>query len=537
MKNLLLKLIILFIPVCASAQKYSLEDRAKICARIDTLMQNYMQKSGLTLPGISKRNDKVVGDLRAMLKPDAEIFDDINATYNEQTHQYELKTKARNTYIEELVDRFPKGLIITNNNLNINYQNFEKDQVSAVLSRSVQGVSADKYSFYNEDTLLLTIQILTDRSVKIVNIAKVGSNLKCLNDKDTDGVIDESDECPEKPGLISLNGCPDQDGDGLPDEKDDCPEFAGPKSNGGCPESTFAYQFVFSGGIGYQLNNNKIKAEDGTIGYPGLDEGASSTLPQVNHISGNGSLVINANIAYYFGKSKVDRNIGVSLGFTATNYTARYEIKNVKYVYTGSYIDQSQYKRIVTLRKGYEDLSFSILNFPLMLKYKAKMTSKIAFELGAGVSLVSFISNLKSSSTATFDFEGVEESIDWNNTGAGIESHMFNPDANLYFDSLGTRGYDFALNKDVKPETATFTKYKLGYNASADLFYHITKNKAIKLGMMFTYSPSKEKNSGYQMVNATEDSYKSVYSSNVKTSYTALAFNVGIIIGLNINRK
>ena len=45
---------------------------------------------------------------------------DINAVYSEKTHQYELKSKSRNSYIEDIVDKFPKGLVITNKNLNIN---------------------------------------------------------------------------------------------------------------------------------------------------------------------------------------------------------------------------------------------------------------------------------------------------------------------------------------------------------------------------------------------------------------------------------
>ena len=56
-------------------------------------------------------------------------------------------------------------------------------------------------------------------------------------DFDEDGVPDETDECPDVPGLIELNGCPDTDGDGIADADDQCPDFAGRIEMGGCPDT------------------------------------------------------------------------------------------------------------------------------------------------------------------------------------------------------------------------------------------------------------------------------------------------------------
>ncbi|MEO1438428.1 MAG: OmpA family protein, partial [Bacteroidota bacterium] len=47
--------------------------------------------------------------------------------------------------------------------------------------------------------------------------------------------IDPEDDCPTKPGLKALKGCPDRDSDGVPDQSDPCPTEAGPKANQGCP--------------------------------------------------------------------------------------------------------------------------------------------------------------------------------------------------------------------------------------------------------------------------------------------------------------
>ncbi|MEL7123075.1 MAG: OmpA family protein [Bacteroidota bacterium] len=55
-------------------------------------------------------------------------------------------------------------------------------------------------------------------------------------DIDGDGVADKDDKCPEEKGLKEFDGCPDTDGDGIPDGEDECPEEAGSEEKNGCPD-------------------------------------------------------------------------------------------------------------------------------------------------------------------------------------------------------------------------------------------------------------------------------------------------------------
>jgi OOP family OmpA-OmpF porin len=58
-----------------------------------------------------------------------------------------------------------------------------------------------------------------------------------IPDSDHDGINDEEDKCPTQPGVARYQGCPipDRDGDGVNDEEDKCPDEAGPAENHGCP--------------------------------------------------------------------------------------------------------------------------------------------------------------------------------------------------------------------------------------------------------------------------------------------------------------
>lgn len=56
-------------------------------------------------------------------------------------------------------------------------------------------------------------------------------------DRDSDGIPDSSDQCPEEYGSAASNGCPDADEDGVPDKSDKCKYQAGEKKWQGCPDS------------------------------------------------------------------------------------------------------------------------------------------------------------------------------------------------------------------------------------------------------------------------------------------------------------
>ena len=59
----------------------------------------------------------------------------------------------------------------------------------------------------------------------------------CPKDSDGDGIPDSKDRCPQSPGSPDSDGCPkDSDGDGVPDNQDQCPQKAGSPENRGCPE-------------------------------------------------------------------------------------------------------------------------------------------------------------------------------------------------------------------------------------------------------------------------------------------------------------
>lgn len=83
-------------------------------------------------------------------------------------------------------------------------------------------------------------------------------------DSDNDGLVDDLDRCPDKPGTLELRGCPpsDRDGDGIADEADQCPRAAGPAETKGCPPGD-------RDGDGVKDNEDKCPEVKGAAGNSG----------------------------------------------------------------------------------------------------------------------------------------------------------------------------------------------------------------------------------------------------------------------------
>jgi len=100
----------------------------------------------------------------------------------------------------------------------------------------------------------------------IINLTKADIKKKEeeVQDRDGDGVPDETDFCPDVAGLEALNGCPDTDGDGIADKDDKCPTIFGLEEFDGCKDTD---------GDGYADNIDECPDVKGTLmGCPEVEE-------------------------------------------------------------------------------------------------------------------------------------------------------------------------------------------------------------------------------------------------------------------------
>ncbi len=153
------------------------------------------------------------------------------------------------------------------------------------------------------------------------------TSVSCPNDWDADGVPNEEDDCPERPGFLQDDGCADSDNDGVPDKLDRCPGTPHGVSvdEFGCPVTA-----SFFSDVNWQINfipslnrHQHFQAKDVTARYFKIndfekwtDDGNEGpawpftpsfevklTKPAVNFANSN--LGITTGVGFYSYKSKL----------------------------------------------------------------------------------------------------------------------------------------------------------------------------------------------------------------------------------------
>lgn len=548
-------MLLMLMNISVYGQKYNLSQKAIISNNIDSIMKCYLQKSNLLEPGGIKQNDEVMSEFKSLFSTNAMIYDDILPKFDTTEvfdNPYKLTSKPFREYFRGMVYEFPQGFIIINKNINVNYFNLDSGKVKVALERKISGVSAtEKYRLHNHDTLLITLDIANDLTVKISEISSLNKSnqLKVLNDVDLDGVIDSKDECPNEKGKRYLKGCPDRDNDGIPDKNDDCPNEAGLASNRGCPPSTFTYSLVVSGGLSYHFNKHILQTPTTGFGYELMDK-VESTYGNVKNPGVKTSVAFNGNLAYYFGKKKFKKNFGLAAGIFITNYTDKYLVSGIKYFYKGN-DGVDDYRRIITVKEAEENINFSMMNFSLQLKYRGKLrNTKFATEIAFGPGYITSINGY--SYKATIDYEGIyqynsslqkfeyTQSFNPQNTNWILVGELINAKDNSLADfayelyQRNSTAYDFGLNRtfDDKNKGKLSKRNGLSINAGIDILYHLSSKLAAKAGASIIYANLANKAGDYKITDKISDKYNSIYESKAKSNYFSWGVGVGLAIGI-----
>ncbi len=89
-------------------------------------------------------------------------------------------------------------------------------------------------------------------------------------DRDFDGIADKFDRCPDVPGMVKYQGCPDTDGDGIMDADDSCVTIPGVKQFNGCPDTD---------GDGIPDNQDSCATVKGIERFFGCPDSDNDSLP------------------------------------------------------------------------------------------------------------------------------------------------------------------------------------------------------------------------------------------------------------------
>ena len=202
------------------------------------------------------------------------------------------------------------------------------------------------------------------------------------------------------------------------------------------------------------------------------------------------------------------------------------------------------FRQIITsLNPIKEKIQTTIINIPILLKYRFDVTSRLEMSIDGGVLLNQNISSTYTTN-AQFNYEAIyyygktgsinnEFGVVWNtasNIQWQVKKSTINTDA--FWDSLINRGYNVKLSSS--PDNKSSIMYKTSMMSDLGLFfrlqgcYHIKRNISLLAGLSFTMQSFQPAGSaGYEITNKV-GTYNSLYSSLSKISNNNIGINIGV---------
>jgi outer membrane protein OmpA-like peptidoglycan-associated protein len=251
-----------------------------------------------------------------------------------------------------------------------------------------------------------------------------------------------------------------------------------------------------------------------------------------------------AQLGFFFGNN---RHFGLGTGIMFMSQHGKASLDNYHVEYQDKDGAGNTYRQIVNGNVS-EDIRYSILNIPVVLKYKNRFSKHWGFTADAGA-LINLQVHNKYTTNSSFDYEAVYKfqqnsdggttsvydnastpsANDWLITKA--EFLRNNPNGNLqdYFSKKRALGYN--VGEGVTPDTHTgHTSYKnasVGLLLQPSLNYFLSDNVALNFGLYYMFQPFKnDPENDYHLTNGM-GTYSSVLNSVSASNDQQYGINIG----------
>lgn len=255
-----------------------------------------------------------------------------------------------------------------------------------------------------------------------------------------------------------------------------------------------------------------------------------------------------AQFGYFVGKK---RRFGIGAGIQYLMQSSDATIGAYKVEYQDMDSRGYTYRQVLTATHAIkEQLKTTVINIPVMLKYKQRFTTKLGFTMDAGIlynvqmanawktdaefnyeAIFQFQKDALGADVPVYDKAVTPNQADWLITVDMYERTHTKNTTHFYFDELRSRGYNVALG--VKPNnnsgTVNYTTGSIGFMVRPAINVRVAKRIHLNLGAYFSYQ---------SFNNKTVDNYKIIdkmgttYSSMLNTVSTVVNTNAGLNVGL-----
>lgn len=279
-----------------------------------------------------------------------------------------------------------------------------------------------------------------------------------------------------------------------------------------------------------------------TANYPNALNVNTGNLNYKNGYSFGGD----AQLGFFFGKK---RHFGVGAGIMMMQQYGDAVLDNYHVEYQATDGAGNIFRQLVTGNNISEHITSTMVNVPLVLKYKNKFSKRWGFtaDVGALINLqmkntyttqasfdheaiYKFVNNGDGGQTSVYDHSPVPEANDWLITKAEFLKNNPNGNVQDYFNAKRAIGYNVGTGLEPTNKTGktTYANASVGLLIQPSFSYYLSDRTALNFGGYYMYQPFKNNaESNYRLTDGSGN-YSSVLNNATAINNQAYGLNLGV---------
>lgn len=529
-----------------------------IFSKVDSIISKYVEYSSFDSEGADESrviNESIIENFKSLFSDNAKVEDELATQFVDGgttlLNYLNVKERTIDEYIDVRKKNFYSDISVEILSSDVTYTYLSNGEVNIMLEkRSKARYKNSPIKVISQAKLMLTLKFSYDyKELKISGIRildkvetdKIKGSRKLVSqipgykhdfDRDMDFIADKTDQDKDYPGLASGSGKPTRG------EEQDLSRKLGIVF-----ESKIVFDIAGLGGI----TSSSVEANNSMLNnYASSSDFANSNkaiiAPSITATTFGGR----ANVSYYVDRKS---HFGFETGFQFLKLSGTITNDNLNFSYKSS-DTTGEFRRTINTIELEEKISGTSLSIPFLVKYKNKISSKLQFEVAAGVNLNLAFSGTTNVSNVRIDYEGyyfdntpgdkITNSIytaqNVNNGGLFLTRDFYKNkklDPVQYINDIADKsGLDVGLNKTPIP-SRTINSYSFKQSIALvfrpQVMYKIDNNIYLTLGASFTINNFQNKQDLNKYLIADKvGNYNTLMNgfSNLKMNFTLL--NLGL---------
>ena len=385
-----------------------------IFSKVDSMINKYIEYSSFDSEGADESrviNESIIENFKSLFSDNAKIEDELATQFADGgttlLNYLNIKERTVDEYIDVRKKNFYNDISVEVVSSDVTYTYLSNGEVNVMIEkRSKARYKNSPIKIISQAKLMLTLKFSYDfKDLKISGIRildkvetdKVKGAKKLVSqipgykhdfDRDMDFIADKVDQDKDYPGLASGSGKPTRA------EEQDLSRKLGIVF-----ESKIVFDIAGLGGI----TTNSIEENTTMINnYSASSDFLTTNKATIAPTLKTTALGVRANVSYYVDRKS---HFGFESGFQFLSLSGKVSNDNLNFSYKST-DTAGDFRRTINTINLNEKVNGTALSIPILIKYKNKISTKLQFEVAAGINYNLSFSGNTDLADVRIDYEG-----------------------------------------------------------------------------------------------------------------------------------